>query len=100
MKMWLTRDLDENLILHFDKPMWIEKHEIWVSNSDAVVLDFKEFPEVTFENGPQEVEINLVKTINSIKCYNCKEIVKYTDDDVMRGFYVVCPDCGEHLVIL
>lgn len=37
---------------------------------------------------------------NMAECYNCKEIIKYSDDDIIDGYYVICPDCGEHVVIL
>ena len=35
-----------------------------------------------------------------VECYNCNGVVRYNDDDVIDGYYVVCPDCGEHVVIL
>ena len=60
MKLWIARDFDENLTLHFDRPTWIEKHEYWYSNR-IIDLDENLFPEVTFENSPQKVELKLVK---------------------------------------
>ena len=60
MKLWIARDFDENLTLHFDRPTWIGKHEYWYS-SHIVELDYTLFPEVTFENSPHKVKIELVK---------------------------------------
>ena len=35
-----------------------------------------------------------------IVCYDCHTVVRYQEDDVIDGCYVICPCCGEHLVIL
>lgn len=60
MKLWLARDFDKNLTLHFDRPTWIEKHECWYSDR-IIELDYTIFSEVTFENSPQQVELKLIK---------------------------------------
>ena len=36
----------------------------------------------------------------TIECYDCHEVINFTEDDIIDGYYVVCPDCGQHLVIL
>ena len=53
MKLWIARDFDKNLTLHFNRPTWIEKHEYWYSDR-IIELDYTIFPEVTFENSPQQ----------------------------------------------
>lgn len=66
MKMWIARDEDGLLNLFFDEPpyKWID-HDIvtWVNDSKNfdVNLDDSLFPEVTFENSPQEVELKLIE---------------------------------------
>ena len=36
---------------------------------------------------------------NTVECYECDEIVHYTDEDIENG-YVVCPCCGTKLILL
>ena len=40
------------------------------------------------------------KTKHSIKCYNCKRIVDYTDNDVKDAPFVICPECKTEICIL
>lgn len=35
-----------------------------------------------------------------IECYDCHTVVNFHEDDIVDGYYVICPRCGEHLVIL
>ena len=58
MKLWVTRDKDGMLIIHFYEPK-IDGLE-WVS-LDYCVINEDMFPGVTFENSPQEIELNLVE---------------------------------------
>ena len=58
MKLWVTRDKDGMLLIHFYEPI-IDGLE-WIS-LDYRVIDESLFPEVTFENSPQEVELKLTK---------------------------------------
>lgn len=61
MKLWIARDTDGLLYLYDNMP---EKHsEFFVSYNgyNEIRLDNKMFPEVTFENSPQEVELKLVE---------------------------------------
>lgn len=34
-----------------------------------------------------------------IECYNCHTVINFHEDDIVNGCYVICPCCGEHLVI-
>lgn len=69
MKFWIARDKDEDgsLCLYSKKPKLSEEDEgFWVCSQygifvDVIVLPSKDFPEITFENSPQEVELKLVK---------------------------------------
>ena len=60
MELWIARDFDENLTLHFDRSTWIEKHEYWYSDR-IIELDYTIFPEVIFENSPKKVKIELIE---------------------------------------
>lgn len=57
MKLWVVRDKSGLLNLHKEKPTLDE--EYWLSNGFWTILDSEYFPEVTFENSPQEVELKL-----------------------------------------
>ena len=34
-----------------------------------------------------------------IECYDCHRVINFHEDDIVDD-YVICPRCGEHLVIL
>lgn len=60
MKMWISRDADGELHLNYDKPT---KHGgiMWINQkSDYMELYPEDYPEVTFENSPKEVELKLI----------------------------------------
>ncbi len=65
MKLWIARNQDGSLALfRRKKPMlfWEENiGQYWAGTS--LWLHPSDFPEVTFENSPQEVEIKLVKQL-------------------------------------
>lgn len=58
MKLWIARDKSGFLHLHEEKPTL--DGEYWLSNGSWTFIDLEYFPEVTFENSPQEVELKLV----------------------------------------
>lgn len=72
----------------------------WAENRTTPQVEF------AFMNGNPDKfyrfeDINLDGDMKyTIKCYNCKELVKYTSNDIVDDVYVICPDCGQHLVIL
>ena len=59
MKLWIARDKDGSLALYEKEPelvvgqIWTGGCSIWISS--------KEYPEVTFENSPMEVELIIKK---------------------------------------
>ena len=63
MKLWIARDKDMTISLFSDKP--IKDINYWYNDADCDgslgELPSDYFPEVTFENSPQEVELKLVK---------------------------------------
>ena len=72
----------------------------WAENRTTPQVEF------AFMNGNPDKfyrfeDINLDGDMKyTIKCYNCKELVKYKSNDIVDDVYVICPDCGQHLVIL
>lgn len=58
MKIWIARDKSGFLYLHDKKPTL--DGEYWISNGSWSSIDIKYFPEVTFENSPQELELKLI----------------------------------------
>ena len=63
MKLWIVKeDLCEVLILYKERPSYNNKLKMWVGGGLPVgELKGYSFPEVTFENSPQEVELKLIK---------------------------------------
>ena len=62
MKMWICRDKLGALSLHDTKPKWYNEDgiEYWAGGSSQY-LKQREYPEVTFENSPMEVELVIKK---------------------------------------
>lgn len=60
MKLWVARDLSEELILFKEKPFYNKRIKLWM-NGGLPIGRLRGFPEVTFENSPQMVEIKLIK---------------------------------------
>ena len=75
MKMYIARTEDNELCIFSEKPFLLEipelKRKIWVYEKDiegymkyrhvGEQLNPNDFPEVTFENSPQEVELKLIE---------------------------------------
>ena len=61
MKLWIVRTKQGNLQLHQIKPIWLADKGKWFSNYELGYIYGEYFPEVTFENSPQEVELKLVE---------------------------------------
>ena len=64
MKLWITRDLSNNLSLFSNKPklQFVDNYskQLWVGDVVAN-LNSNLFPEVNYGNSPQQVVIKLVK---------------------------------------
>lgn len=66
MRMWVARDEDGTISLYYDKPIKetefcgceLSKGRFY---GDSVCLNNDDFPEVTYENSPQEVEVKLIR---------------------------------------
>ena len=62
MELWIARDKDELLYLYEDKPNLAYSNAPYFNSANrrCYELPIGLFPEVTFENSPQEVELKLV----------------------------------------
>lgn len=61
MKFWIARDKDGDIYLHRNKP-YQRTAGIWTcADQEYFLLEEGTFPEVTFENSPQEVELKLIE---------------------------------------
>ena len=62
MKMYIARDKEGMLALFEDKPTYSgKKRDIWLTTDFPFYIDKNNFPEVTFENSPMEVELKLIE---------------------------------------
>lgn len=59
MEIWITRDFDTTLKVHFEEPEIFPANN-WISSSEKE-LDPTLFPEVTFEKSPMKVELKLIQ---------------------------------------
>lgn len=70
--LWIARDKDNNLFIYNNKPVIHKEYESFdvdLNNNDSNIFYFeriiqinsKLFPEVTWENSPQQVELKLIK---------------------------------------
>ena len=58
MKLWIAREKSGLLCLYDKEPTF--DSEYWISNGSWSLIDLEYFPEITFENSPQEVELQLI----------------------------------------
>lgn len=63
MKLYIARDLNDDLNLYANKPVFSDDGLYYdsIMEEQCLSIDKHLFPEVTFENSPQLVEIKLVK---------------------------------------
>ena len=61
MRLWIARDKDGLLYLYDHTPEKRGEYFQTYAGYEDMPLDERMFPEVTFENSPQEVELKLVK---------------------------------------
>lgn len=62
MKLWICRRRDGVLALHHKEPKYNRFAEDWISGALLTrKIERTDFPSVTFENSPQQVEIKLIE---------------------------------------
>lgn len=60
MKLWIARDSDNELYIYNGKPTRKKEYFNSPSIGDYFRVDDNLFPEVTWENSPQKVELKLL----------------------------------------
>ena len=60
MELWIARDKDGYSQLFMEKPIKKNGYFEKVPNTKTFTISWLLFPEVTFENSPQEVELKLM----------------------------------------
>lgn len=61
MRLWIARNKTGQLIINRKCPYYHRNLEAWCGGEPIGYFDNYIFPEVTFENSPQEVELKLVE---------------------------------------
>ena len=61
MKLWIARDTCGYQQLYAEKPIKKDGYFENIPNTKWYTISCNLFPEVTFENSPQEVELKLIK---------------------------------------
>ena len=64
--MWIARDINDCLCLHEEKP-YCSANGVWYNLRQMIQLSKDLFPEVTFENSPQEIVLVLKDEYNHLK---------------------------------
>ena len=62
MKLWIARHGDDRLFVTDKKPHLVKEYASWEceGNYEEWELPLNEFPEVTFENSPKQVELKII----------------------------------------
>lgn len=66
MKLWIARDENGCLYLYNNQPKLENSYFFPQRGYDSFLLDSELFPDVTFENSPQKVELKLVNGIAGV----------------------------------
>lgn len=61
MKLWVARNKDNTVVVFQSKPI-LNNNQEWdeILNEDFMLIPEYLFPEITFEDSPQEIELKLV----------------------------------------
>lgn len=68
MKLWIARDEDGTLSLYYNRPIreigsydrGVYSKGYFYGECTSMYLDKDDFPEITYENSPQQVEVNII----------------------------------------
>lgn len=107
-----------------------EKHNYTVTKDDIVAMHRREYEKLISKNKEELVRMIMgdnayfdavtqiietydhcfhVKEITEenidyedmrIECYECHTVINFHENDIVRGYYVICPHCGEHIDLL
>ena len=91
MKLQIARDKDNDLRVFTSKPY--QRNGIFrteFDKDDFIFIDSDMFPEVTFENSPQEVELKLAQEINALDLF--KKLPHLNDNKEVVDDWGYTPD--------
>lgn len=60
MKLWIARDRSGILRIYYNQPKVNKRTQEIISNGEYYEISINSFPEVTFENSPQQIELRLL----------------------------------------
>lgn len=64
MKLWIARNKFGTITIYTKRPIYNECTDEWKGyDFEKIELSMLNFPEVTFENSPQEIELKLVNKL-------------------------------------
>ena len=86
MKLWIARDKDGYSQLFVEKPIKENGYFEKVPNTKTFTISWLLFPEVTFENSPQEVELKLVSEIVGVAESPLKTFPRVNDFEVGASY--------------
>ena len=105
--LYKTRPFNEFSAL-FKASLWRKLREIG-SKKSFIQVDLEDAYDLGYSDDVVDDMYNYLislktqeenKTKHSIKCYNCKRIVDYTDNNVKDKPFVICPECKTEICIL
>lgn len=74
----------------------IKKEQELLTFTESVIKDkLKELRKFKVEHIIDEA--NMYYEDMRIECCKCHTVVNFHEDDILDGYYVICPRCGEHL---
>lgn len=86
MKLWIARDKNDALALYTEEPtLYYDEYYEGPYKSQRIDLDENLFPEINFENSPQEIKLGLEKEsiIKILKTYD--NIFGLSDGGIARN---------------
>ena len=63
MKLWIARDRSGILRIYYNQPKVNKRTQEIISNGEYYEISINSFPEVTFENSPQQIELRLLRKL-------------------------------------
>lgn len=64
MKLWIARNKFSTITIYTKRPIYDECTDEWKGyDFEKIEMRKSDFPEVTYENSPQEVELKLVNKL-------------------------------------
>jgi hypothetical protein len=91
MELWIARDLDGTLFLTDEEPILGVSRTNWLTSGNLSYIELSKdmFPEVTFKNSPQRVELKLLEETVGIKESLSKTFPRVSDFDLEKWVEII-----------